>query len=128
MGGRGKIFFFFFFFFFFVGTTWVFTVPRLEWKGDSELNVKYIVDFALGNYKLKIRENEPYRLLFDPNDQFSVALWRLTSWIPSINLSQFGELMQLRKNAVAIVVGAGVVVGFVLHRLVMLLFCRRRKR
>lgn len=57
------------------GTTWVFTLPRLEWKGffghevlclfdfvegDDELNIQYIVDFALGNYKLKVRRKRTF--------------------------------------------------------------------
>ncbi len=104
-----------------VGTTYVYTVPRHEWTASNDLHVKYIRDFALGNYKQKFKETEPWRLRYNPEDAMSRFLWRIRSVGPSLNFQQIGELVELRKNAALVVVGVAFVVGFLVQRIVFAL-------
>ncbi len=101
-----------------VGTTFVFTMPRNEFNANDELHTNYLRDFALGNYKLKAVEYEPYRLRYDPDDSVSRFIWRLRSYGPSFSFQQLGELWQLRKNAVLVIFGGAFVVGFVVQKII----------
>lgn len=105
-----------------VGTTWVYTLPPTEWQASDERNIAYIRDFALFNYKLKVRETQPWRLRYDPNDPLSRYLWMVLR--PSFNFAQIGELMSLRKNAVVAMVSLGVAVGFAAQRILWRLLGR----
>ena len=98
------------------GCTWVFNQGRDKWDGSSELNHNYLRDFVTHNYQLKWKEKTPWRLLFDPTNPFSKALWMISRHVPNINFAQFGELWDLRKNAVAVIFIAGALLGIVTQK------------
>merc|ERR1711991_219648 len=107
-----------------VGTSFVWTLPPAQWKGDDPYNVEYVRSFALGNYKLKIREYHPYRLLFNPASPLSRLLAGPNALLMHLQFAQLGDLWDLRKNAVAVIVLAGSAVGVLLERtLLRRLYC-----
>ena len=75
-------------------------------------------EFALSEYKTKDVEHHPYRLLFDPQNGFSQALHLLRLYVPSLEFQQLGDLIQLRKNAMTLIILLGVFLGMIVQKIV----------
>ena len=99
-----------------VGTTWVWTTHPDSYDGSLDLNIDYVRDFALKNYKLKAIETRPWRLLYNPSDQVSRALWKVALSFPEMSFAQVGELWDLRKNAVVAIFVGGLLFGLFVQK------------
>lgn len=106
-----------------VGTTWVRT---RDWRSDDELDLQMMKRFVMGEYRLKAKEMNPFRLRYDPRNQVSKWVW---SMAPVFSFIQLGELLELRKNAAAVLIVGSIIVGFIVQRIVaytLWLCCCRR--
>ena len=84
------------------------------------MNFRYIKNFALFNYKLKAVEHNPWRLLYDRTSSLSKLIKSATDAFPKLSFAELSELTAMRKNAVVVLVLGGLILGFVLQRLLFL--------